>query len=92
MVSGMLCELNIILAEKEAYGLPTDALLLRANDRYIAFTVNKDNRAESVEITRGIIDGQNCEIVNAAEILGKKFVVSGQTFINNGALLKIITK
>ncbi|MBQ9088031.1 MAG: efflux RND transporter periplasmic adaptor subunit [Lentisphaeria bacterium] len=92
MVSGMLCELTIILAEKEAYGLPSDALLLRANDRYIAFTVNKDNRAESVEIIRGIIDGQNCEIVNAAEILGKRFVVSGQTFINNGALLKIITK
>ena len=92
MVSGMLCELNIILAEKEAYGLPTDALLLRANDRYIAFTINENNRAESVDITRGITDGQNCEIVNAAGILDKKFVVSGQTFINNGALLKIITK
>ena len=92
VVSGMLCELNIILNEKVAYGLPSDAILLRANNRYIAFTVNKDSRAESVEVSRGIVDGSYCEIINAAEIIGKKFVVTGQTFINNGSLLKQISR
>ena len=92
LVSGMLCELNVILAEKEAYGLPADALLLRANDRYIIFTLGKENRAESIEVSRGIIDGSFCEIVNAAEILGKQCVVSGQTFVNNGTLLDVITR
>ena len=92
VVSGTLCELNIILDEKLAYGLPSDAILLRANNRYIAFTVNKDNRAESVEVSRGIVDGNYCEIINAAEILGKKFVTTGQTFINNGSLLKQIKR
>ncbi|MBE6391093.1 MAG: efflux RND transporter periplasmic adaptor subunit [Lentisphaerae bacterium] len=92
VVSGMLCELNIILSEKVAYGLPSDAVLLRANNRYIVFTVGKDNRAESVEVTPGIVDGNACEIVNAAEVLGKKFVTTGQTFINNGSLLKFIKR
>ena len=92
VVSGMLCELNIILNEKNAYGLPVDATLLRANNRYIAYTVDKDNRAESVEVKRGIIDGNYCEILNAADIQGKRFVITGQTFINNGSLLKEIER
>ena len=36
LVSGMLCSVNIILEEKVAYGLPADAFLLRANDRFSA--------------------------------------------------------
>lgn len=87
LVSGMLCELDIILAEREAYGLPESAVLLRANDRRIAFTVDPEKRAKSVDITPGIIDSGFCEILNAGELLKEKFVVSGQTFINNGSLL-----
>ncbi len=92
VVSGMLCELNIILQEKVAYGLPVDATLLRANNRYIAFTFGKDNRAESVVVQRGIIDGNFCEIVNASEVQGRRFITTGQTFINNGALLQEIER
>lgn len=92
VVSGMLCELNIILSEKSAYGLPSDAVLLRANNRHIVYTVGKENRAESVEVSLGIIDGNFSEIINAGEIIGKKFVTTGQTFINNGSLLKLIKR
>lgn len=87
LVSGMLCELDIILAEREGYGLPESAVLLRAENRMIAYTVNKEFRAESVEIKRGIVDNGFCEILNAGDILDKRFVVTGQTFINNGSLL-----
>ncbi len=90
LVSGMLCEMKIILQEKVAYGLPADAVLLRANNRMIAYTVNSGNRAESVDVERGIVDGNFCEIVNYPGIIGKRFVISGQTFVNNGALLTII--
>lgn len=89
MVSGMLCGLVIVLEEKEGYGLPADAILLRANDRHIAYTVGKDDRAESVEIVRGIIDGKFCEVVNAEKYLERRFVVTGQTFVNNGARLTV---
>ena len=83
----MLCELDIILTEREGYGIPEEAVLLRANGRMIAFTVNKDMRAESVEIKKGITDSGFSEILNAGELTGRRFVISGQTFINNGALL-----
>ena len=87
LVSGMLCELDIILTEREGYGIPEEAILLRANNRMIAFTVNDQMRAQSVDIRRGITDGGFSEILNAGEMLKHRFVISGQTFINNGALL-----
>lgn len=89
LVSGMLCDMNLILTEKEAYGLPTDSMLLRANDRYIVFTVDQNKRAQAVTVARGIIDGSYCELLNAPELLGKDVVISGQTFVNNNALLNI---
>jgi multidrug efflux pump subunit AcrA (membrane-fusion protein) len=89
LVSGMLCDMNLILTEKEAYGLPTDSMLLRANDRYIVFTVDQNKRAQAVTVARGIIDGSYCELLNAPELLGKDVVISGQTFVNNNALLSI---
>ncbi len=89
LVSGTLCDMNIILEEKEAYGLPVDALLLRANDRYIVYAVDSGNRAKSFDVVRGIVDGKYCEVVNASGLLGERFVVTGQTFVNNGSLLRI---
>ena len=86
-VSGMLCELDIILAEREGYGLPESAILLRAENRTIAYTVNDKSRAESVTVECGIIDGGYSEILNAKDLLEHKFVITGQTFINNGSLL-----
>ena len=90
LVSGTLCDLSIILEEKEAYGLPADALLLRANDRYIVYAVDSENRAKSFDVVRGIVDGKYCEVLNAAELLKERFVVTGQTFVNNGSLLREI--
>ena len=90
LVSGTLCDLSIILEEKEAYGLPADALLLRANDRYIVYAITPDNRAKSFDVVRGIVDGKYCEVLNAAELLKERFVITGQTFVNNGSLLREI--
>ena len=88
----MLCELNIVLEEKETYALPTDAVLLRANNRRIVFTANDKQRAESVVVKQGIIDGSYCEIENAQELLGKQVIVTGQTYVNNGSKVQIIKK
>ncbi|MBE6390011.1 MAG: efflux RND transporter periplasmic adaptor subunit [Lentisphaerae bacterium] len=87
LVSGMLCELNIILTERKGFGLPESAVLLRAGNRMIAYTVDENNRAQSVDIQRGIVDGGFAEIVNGSGFTDRKFVITGQTFINNGSLL-----
>lgn len=90
LVSGALCDLKIILREKEAYGLPADAFLLRAGDRYIVYAIDKNSRAKAVEVKRGIVDGKYCEVLNPAPLMKERFVVSGQTFINTGSLLREI--
>ena len=92
LVSGMLADINLILTEKEAYGLPADAMMLRANDRYIVYTVTPEKRAKDATVVRGIVDGKYCEVLNSAELMGKDIVVSGQTFVNNNSLLNIINK
>ena len=91
LVSGTLCSVKLVLQEREGYGLPADAILLRANNRYIAYTVNDKSVAESVTVERGIVDGRFCEITNAEDFRDKRFVVTGQTFVNNGARLKVVT-
>ena len=82
--------MKLVLQEREGYGLPADAILLRANNRYIAYTVNDKSVAESVTVERGILDGRFCEITNAGDFLSRRFVVTGQTFVNNGARLKVV--
>lgn len=90
LVSGNLCNLNIVLEAKKAYGLPADAILLRANNRRIVYAVGENNIAKSFDVTPGIVDGKYCEIVNADKLLKNEFVVVGQNFVNAGALLQII--
>ena len=92
LVSGMLCNINLILREKEGYGLPADAPMLRANNRYIVYAVGENNRAKSFDVKKGIVDGKYCEILNADKLMKETFVVTGQSFVNNGSLLKIINK
>lgn len=89
LVSGMLCNVNIILQEKEAYGLPSDAILLRANNRYIIYAAGKDKRAKSFDVKPGIVDGTYREILNPEKVLEEDIIVSGQSFVNAGALLRV---
>ncbi len=89
LVSGMLCNANIILEEKEAWGLPADAFLLRANNRYIVYTAGPGNRAKSFTVKPGIVDGNYREVLNPEEIMKEQVIVSGQSFVNAGALLRV---
>ena len=87
LASGALCDIDIILEEKEGYGLPSDAVLLRAGNRYISYAIGPDNRAVSIEVTPGIVEGKMTEIVNNEKYRNERFVITGQTFVNAGTLL-----
>ena len=87
LASGALCDIDIILEEKETYGLPSDAILLRAGNRYICYAQGNDKRAVSFDVKPGIVDGKLTEIVNNAKLRNERFVVTGQTFVNAGTLL-----
>ena len=67
-------------------------MMLRANNRYIVYTVTGENRVQELEVKRGVLDGKYCEVVNA-EAFGEKYVVvTGQTYVNNNTLLDISNK
>lgn len=92
LVSGDLCNLNIILESKQAYGLPSDAILLRANNRHIIFAAGEKDIAKSFDVIPGISYQGYSEIKNAEKFLKEDFVVVGQNFVNSGALLQIINR
>ncbi len=92
LVSGMLADFNLVLTEKTSYGLPADAMMLRANERYIVYTVTDENRAKELNVKRGIIDGKYCEVLNADEFGDKFVVITGQTYVNNNTLLDITSR
>lgn len=92
LASGSLCDVDIILEEKISYGLPSDALLLRAGNRYIAYAYGKDNRAKSFDVIPGIVEGKLTEIVNNEKLRDELFVITGQTFVNAGTLLAEVKK
>lgn len=89
LVSGMLCSVNLILEEKVAYGLPSDAFLLRANNRYIVYAAGADKRAKSFSVKAGLVDGVYREVLNPEQIMKEDIIVSGQSFVNAGALLRV---
>lgn len=90
LVSGNLCNVNIILEAREGYGLPSDAILLRANNRRIVFALGENNIAKSFDVVPGITDSGYTEILKANNIKDEEFVVVGQNFVNPGALLQVI--
>ena len=89
LVSGMLCNVNLILEEKVAYGLPADAMMLRANNRYIVFVAGADNRAKSFDVKPGIVDGIYREVLNPEKLMNENIIINGQSFVNPGALLRV---
>lgn len=63
MVSGQLCELDLILRREEGVGVPNQALLDRRDNRRAVFVV-RDGRAEEVEVKTGIVDGKWTMLLN----------------------------
>lgn len=88
-VSGMLCDVDIILEENKGYGVPNDAVMVRGEGRVLLFTV-KDEKAEELPVTPGISDKGYTQIRNFTASNLVPVVVQGQAFLNDGALVKVV--
>ncbi|MCQ2380146.1 MAG: efflux RND transporter periplasmic adaptor subunit [Victivallaceae bacterium] len=80
--SGMLCDLDIVIAESKGWGIPESAVL-QNGDRFFLFTSTPDRKAKSVTIEKGISDRGFCEIVDPGELVEADVIVSGQRFVND---------
>lgn len=88
-VSGMLCDIDLILDERDAWGVPNEAVLLRDGHKNVVFTV-KDGKAKEVVVEKGISDNGFTELKGIDESNIFPVVVEGQAFLNNGTPAKII--
>ena len=89
LVSGIMCSVDLLVMERHGFGLPSDAIQVRDNGTQVAFA-EKDGAAEQVIVKTGIVDGKLTEVLNAADLKNRRFVVQGQTFINPGDKLSIL--
>ncbi len=88
-VSGMLCNIDLILADEKGYGVPKEAVLIRGEDEAVVFTV-KDGKAEEIPVKKGLSYRGYTEIKNFNKSNLAPVVVQGQAFLNSGAAVNIV--
>lgn len=88
---GTLFNGDLILEERDGSGVPTDAILFRKGGRFIVFTA-ENGKAVEHEVVPGIADGKLTEIMNPEKLAGKEIVTEGQSFLNPGDKVTIVTE
>ncbi|MBQ9788081.1 MAG: efflux RND transporter periplasmic adaptor subunit [Lentisphaeria bacterium] len=83
LICGSLCDIKIILAERDGFGIISNALLERSGGRSSIFVV-RDGKAEELGVKSGFTTDGYTEILDAKKIGDEKIVVTGQYFLNNG--------
>jgi len=85
----MLCGVQLVLEERDGEGIPAEAVLTRDNNRKFVY-LKVGDVARRYEVKAGITDGEETEILDAARFSGKKFIVRGQSFVNDGDRVAVI--
>lgn len=90
LVSGMLCNIEVILSEKKAYGVPEDAVIMRSGGKTSIFIAKKSKAVEKNVRTGLIYRGY-------IELTGKikpniNVITKGQAFLNDGTRIKVMNK
>ena len=88
LISGTLCDIMVILAERDGFGLPSDAILSRAGAQSVVFAVNGDS-VEEIPVSTGFATDGFTEILHNDELKERQFVIEGQYFLNNGSRIEI---
>ncbi len=84
LVSGQLCDMDLILRSARGKGVPNEAILLRANNRRIVFTAEKNNTAAAVAVETGIVDGAWTMLPDPAVLENRPVIIEGQAFLEPG--------
>ncbi|MEG2076394.1 MAG: efflux RND transporter periplasmic adaptor subunit [Victivallaceae bacterium] len=82
LISGTMREVDIVLNERDGFGLNADAVLIQSDNRYIIFE-NDNGIARAITVKPGITDRNLTEILDGDKLADKQFVVSGQAFISD---------
>ena len=88
LISGTLCDIMVILAERDGFGLPSDSILSRAGGQSVVFAINGDS-AEEIPVSTGFTTDGFTEILNNDDLKERQFVIEGQYFLNDGSHIEI---
>lgn len=88
LISGMLCDMSIIIASRRGSGLPSDAIIARAGGKNSVFVV-KNGVAKEIQIQPGFANDGFTEILDAEKLSGDACVISGQYFLNDGSKVEL---
>ena len=86
---GAPCDVKLILLEKEAWGIPGNALQAVDDHHATAFVSQEDGTAKSVQVVTGIVDGDFTEVVNTQDLRGAVFVTSGLEGLEDGMTIGV---
>lgn len=83
LVSGLLCDVDLMLQERKGYGVPADAIMSRGQGREVIFLLD-NGKAKILEVKKGIVEPFYAEIMDGSKLKDASVIVSGHTFVNNG--------
>jgi multidrug efflux pump subunit AcrA (membrane-fusion protein) len=89
VTSGTLCDIDLILADRHAYGLPQNAVMFRKGGKYIGFII-EGGKAKEISVCPGLSTDAYTEILNSDQFKNRRFIVAGQYFVNDGNPIEII--
>ena len=88
LISGTLCDVVVVLVERDGLGLLSDAVLSRAGGQSVVFVIN-NGTAEALPISTGFTTDGFTEVLNANDLQDRQFVIEGQYFLNNGSHVEV---
>jgi RND family efflux transporter MFP subunit len=88
--SGMFAELTIdTISKKDVLCVPVNAVIPQGGAS-VVYTVDKDNKARPIDVQTGIKNESHIEITKGLKA-GQQVITKGNTLVNDGALVRVIT-
>ena len=84
IVSGLLCDVNIVLEQHEGLGISNKAVIARKNGESAVF-VSFGGKAVEQNIKVGLSNDGKTEILQSDELRNKNIITKGNFYLNDGA-------
>lgn len=82
LAPGMLCEIDVVFARREGWGVPAPAVALR--DGVPVLFIADGTAARARTVRPGLRDNGFLELLDGGALAGARVIVEGQTFLNDG--------
>ncbi len=87
IISGLLCDVNIVLEQHQGVGLSTNTIIPHKDEKYVVYAI-ESGKAIECEVKIGLSTDNMTEIINSEDLSGKKIISSGHFYLNNGDLVE----